>query len=620
MKNPATLRAERALQQESDAVEKDVRRRVWEDRAKNVQWTTSADYRWLPAPILPHEERSAATSRTLAESASKMAVPAKTHLAIFRYANALSGIMHTLYDDERIAQFMAAHAQQLPKALLEALLALPMQTHARRVLAEGRPAMAMQNHRYLLRQLAQWNFSAPRTLVEQLQKAHFERALGDVPKASPAILSLLDSLEALENADTNALLDGMNAILGDYFHLAVFRDAQKTEATNAPRTVSPEKSQKEPSLLSEEAVLEEMLVGAAEFTSLAQLEEHKGKQRAKKPLFPKRIAKSEQARRAFIKRHFGRPLLTPEEAWQLRMKTATGVHQNSIPYLTSGLSFAQMSSFRKEQREKVAEQNRAYLEAHRHTVRRAERVLRRRLEQVLHAEEEDSPAFQEHGKLVGGRVWRVFALRDNRVFLHDAHDAPRRLIVDVLLDASASQEPRHASVATQGFLLAETLESIGIPFRATTFQSQQGFTILTRLHDYTDHNRADALLRYFPDGANRDGYALRLIGETLQKKPGCRNVLIVLSDGKPYDQRIALNNESFQQFQQYEEDFAILDTAREVERLRRQGIAVFGLFTGEEKDLRAAQRIYGTGFAYIRTPERFAALVAQVLEEELERG
>ena len=102
-----------------------------------------------------------------------------------------------------------------------------------------------------------------------------------------------------------------------------------------------------------------------------------------------------------------------------------------------------------------------------------------------------------------------------------------------------------------------------------------------------------------------------------RSRSNLRSVLIVLSDGKPFDERIGINSHRFTQEAPYEKDRAVEDTAREIRALRREGVAVLGVFTGLEEDLSAARRIYGQQFAYVKQVERFADTVALFLQEQL---
>ena len=104
--------------------------------------------------------------------------------------------------------------------------------------------------------------------------------------------------------------------------------------------------------------------------------------------------------------------------------------------------------------------------------------------------------------------------------------------------------------------------------------------------------------------------------ESLMKREEPNKVLIVLSDGRPNDQNV--NRPNAPDAPLYTGDYAVKDTAVEVRRARSLGIAVLGVFMGEEQDLAAERKIFGKDFAYIRNIGNFANVVGTYLRKQLE--
>ena len=67
-----------------------------------------------------------------------------------------------------------------------------------------------------------------------------------------------------------------------------------------------------------------------------------------------------------------------------------------------------------------------------------------------------------------------------------------------------------------------------------------------------------------------------------------KKILIVLSDGRPYD--VIINRPNAKNPEPYHGKYAITDTAAQIRRLRSQGVSVLGIFAGEEKDLQAEKK------------------------------
>ena len=95
-----------------------------------------------------------------------------------------------------------------------------------------------------------------------------------------------------------------------------------------------------------------------------------------------------------------------------------------------------------------------------------------------------------------------------------------------------------------------------------------------------------------------------------------KKILLFLSDGRPYD--VIANRPNARNPVAYCGDYAIKDTAAEIRGLRNNGVAVLGIFAGEEKDLEAEKKIFGHDFAYIRDLNNFSKVTGRYLAKQLE--
>jgi hypothetical protein len=219
-----------------------------------------------------------------------------------------------------------------------------------------------------------------------------------------------------------------------------------------------------------------------------------------------------------------------------------------------------------------------------------------------------------YGTLDAGRVWRGVYLDDDKVFSRILQTDPGDLCVDILLDASSSQMNRQATVAAQGYMIAEALTRCKIPVRVSSFCSLSGYTILTRYRDYFEWDKNECIFHYFTTGCNRDGLAMRIIRQEMENSPCEHKILILLSDTRPYDIiQISQNG----RYVDYAEDNSILNTAAEVRSLIHRGIAVMCVFTGDDQDIPAAKTIYGRNFARIRHLEQFADTVGTLIQNQI---
>lgn len=100
------------------------------------------------------------------------------------------------------------------------------------------------------------------------------------------------------------------------------------------------------------------------------------------------------------------------------------------------------------------------------------------------------------GNLLAGKVWRNVYLHDERIFEKTSDSQLDTLTVDILLDGSASQREQQAKVATQGFIIAESLTRCNIPVRVSAFSSVSGCTVMQVLRDYHDTFRNKDILAF----------------------------------------------------------------------------------------------------------------------------
>ena len=187
----------------------------------------------------------------------------------------------------------------------------------------------------------------------------------------------------------------------------------------------------------------------------------------------------------------------------------------------------------------------------------------------------------------------------------------------MLIDASGSQKSRVHMIALQGYILSASLSRAGIPHRVLSFCSFWDYTVLRRFREYDEDKEADwRLMEFTASSNNRDGLALRAAADGLLARPEENKALIVLSDGRPND--LVVNRPNVKNPTIYTGEYAVKDTASEVRRLRSQGIAVLGVFAGEEQDLMAERRIFGKDFAYIRDISTFAHVVGRYLKKQID--
>lgn len=364
----------------------------------------------------------------------------------------------------------------------------------------------------------------------------------------------------------------------------------------------------------EESALEEMMRQA---NSSVPFEEEEGDRKARAG----QILVSEEAARkmySFIELHYGVSYMDETEQRRLNRRICRGVHADCKLYFTDGiLNHPVKENNTYVLAKRTLEMNRKFYRQHarvsRHNIQELGDILKRSLQ----ARNEEERYTSSYGTVVPAKLWKVGRSKDAGLFVRETKQHNSDFVVDVLIDASGSQRSRQHMVALQGYILSAALSRAGIPHRVLSFCTFWDHTVLRRFREYDEDREADwRLMEFTSSSNNRDGLALRASADGLLDRPEENKVLIVLSDGRPND--LVVNRPNVKNPSIYTGEYAVKDTAAEVRRLRSQGIAVLGVFAGEEQDLLAERRIFGKDFAYIRDISTFAHVVGRYLKKQVD--
>ena len=321
---------------------------------------------------------------------------------------------------------------------------------------------------------------------------------------------------------------------------------------------------------------------------------------------------------SYIEWNYGKSYLTELEQKQLNHQLCYGAHKGCTIYMTEGIlknPVAVNNTYVLVNRSK--QMNFDTYRQHANVTKRNIEILEATLTRALRARSEKEYVPAQYGLLRPERLWKVGRTKEYQVFDKETKKQNEDFVVELLIDASGSQQKRQNFVALQSFVVSSALSRVGIPHRAMSFCTFWDYTILHRFRDYEDKAEADwNLFESRGSSNNRDGLAIRMATESLMKREEPNKVLIVLSDGRPNDQNV--NRPNAPDAPLYTGDYAVKDTAIEVRRARSLGIAVLGVFMGEEQDLNAERKIFGKDFAYIKNIANFSNVVGTYLRKQLE--
>ena len=320
----------------------------------------------------------------------------------------------------------------------------------------------------------------------------------------------------------------------------------------------------------------------------------------------------------YVELNFGKTYLNEMEEKRMNQLMCRDIHGDCSLYFTEGiLKNPVRRNYQYEYAKRLKNKNIwLYHDKHR-IVKRNIALLTEMLKKSLVIKSESQEILSDRGTIVPSRLWRLGRSGDAKVFKRELKGDSSDFVVDVLIDASGSQMSRQGEVALQAYIISESLSNAGLPHRVMSYCTFWDYTILHRFREYDDPRSANEnIFNYVTSSNNRDGLAIRAAGYGLLMREEEKKILIILSDGRPYD--VVVNRPNARNPQPYHGKYAITDTAGQIRKLRSQGVSVLGVFAGEEKDLATEKKIFGKDFAYIRNITGFSKIVGRYLTKQLE--
>lgn len=320
----------------------------------------------------------------------------------------------------------------------------------------------------------------------------------------------------------------------------------------------------------------------------------------------------------YVELNYGKTYLSEAEEKRMNHLMCREIHSDCSLYFTEGiLKNPVKRNYQYEYAKRLRNKN-VWLYHDKHRIVKSNiAALTDTLRKSLVLRRESQSVLSDRGSIVPSRLWRIGRSSEAKVFLRELKSDNADFVVDVLIDASGSQMSRQGEVALQAYIISEALSNVAIPHRVMSFCTFWDYTILHRFREYDDpRSENENIFNYVTSSNNRDGLAVKTAGYGLLQREEEKKILIILSDGRPYD--VIVNRPNARNPKPYQGSFAVSDTATEVRRLRNLDVSVLGVFAGEEKDLATEKRIFGKDFAYIRDIRNFSKIVGRYLMKQLE--
>lgn len=242
-----------------------------------------------------------------------------------------------------------------------------------------------------------------------------------------------------------------------------------------------------------------------------------------------------------------------------------------------------------------------------------------RLRPLVARNREDALRAERSGSLDMSRVWRLKAFGDTRVFQHRRLPNDPAWAVYLLVDASGSMDERVRLGFTRADLvkvalvaIAGALERLKVAHTVTFFRASGGEVIdrVThgRLVRWGQRSGRAALVSWWPDHNNRDGFSIRVATKEVLKRPEPVKLLLVLSDGQP---------ESGGYHSLSPTDTGVRDTAAAVAEAIRAGVEVVGFYFGRMRrfELSLERTMFGSRMIPVPNLERLPMEVARMLRQ-----
>ncbi|MED0951300.1 hypothetical protein P4T70_24930 [Bacillus mobilis] len=173
-------------------------------------------------------------------------------------------------------------------------------------------------------------------------------------------------------------------------------------------------------------------------------------------------------------------------------------------------------------------------------IKRDGKRFRKEIEEIFKNKKIYDSRHRRKGILDTSSIWKV-GTKDYNVFLKKGQPQTTDYVAYMLVDGSYSMtemvdmQNNKVSCAQKACAVIEEGIKGFIPFKTTSFQSIKNHVTHTTISEFSNDSKYnESWNSYFPsDGANMDGFSIRVAVRELLKRPERNRLLIVLSDGLP---------------------------------------------------------------------------------------
>lgn len=567
-------------------------------RAVNIIWNISRDYSVNPEFKAFDEDGSADL-----------------------YLNYIIGAVRKYYDYSMLERFFSSLKGDRNYDLYKDLLWLGLENCAYERGKAERPATKAMRHSYS-QKILDSSVMRGNDIFNRIQTAHFQRVLGQEPILKDKEMKLLNSLEFDRSMSTEQIVDRMNEIFRSYFK-SLPSGKKRDDMKKASKAKAVNLGNKGSGHYFGLPFARRADVGNAEYSGKISGEESKNQRNEHSFRWLVSAEHKEAKLKEYMESYFGASIYGEKRTKDLEQLLCNGNHKDCHLHFTQGKFegksyFKREAEFRKQSALEQMEKNKKFYRDNLARNNNSIARLTNKIKNAMLVNLSFSPDKSKEGILDAGKVWRNLFLDDKRVFVKNINEDMGNMTVDIMLDGSSSQLYRQEVISTQGYIIAESFTRCNIPVKVYSFCSLRNYTIFNIFRDYSETGKNANIFNYSVSGNNRDGLAIRTALHMAENNACMHKILIILSDSKPNDTHgISKGGGAMNMRWDYSEDMGVRDTAAEVRKGRQKGISVICVFTGMDEDVPAAKKIYGSDFARIKTPERFADIVGVLIQNQI---
>lgn len=546
--------------------------------------------------------------------------PKKTYPMDEIYKNIISGFIFKTFDIKILDSFFAYLKKENPfYEDFRFITNLLMEEISFKKLSEENLVIGDFQKDYAKKKLYKYRSHDPKNLSEQIEKAYYGKVFDKPIIEGPTFKAIYNAIFKIDTLDTNILIDELNKVFKSYFRFDRTKEDQDlfNEMVSENEAKDFKTDEEIPSEYSDDLLNEQFAIGSAEFTGNIYYEDKK-EDLNKNLIFLNSTKDDYHSSNEFIEDFFGKSILPLKKVESIEREVAKGIHAGKKLYFTKGKYTNKANArFYQKKRKEQYEINKTYIENNFAINHRNINELSLAIKNSLQTFEDFVDVVKEYGTIDSSKVWRAPIIHDYDVFKSMENDDVTKFKVDLVIDASASQIDRQHIIANEAYIIAKAMDEVGIPIRITGFSTLRDHTIFTLYRDYMEKEKNLEIYNFFAAGSNRDGLAFKTIRYLIGKEEDTKNTIIVLSDGKPNDERANINTVKLLEKDQYTGNVAIEDTAFEIRNLRNDEISVLGVFTGEDEDVENAKLIYNKDFVRITKLENFSKVVSIFMKNQI---